>query len=444
MTSLVDHPVLGTRTFTTHLGNELVATAHALCHSPAMSTLVATARTIFRQRDFLVLLGCNVILGLAYSFVVPFLSIFGTKEVGMSPLRFGVFMTVTSILGVGASTYLARASDTVLPRKSVLLLGGIAGALGYAGYALVRDFWILLFIGATVLGVASVTFGQVFAYARDLLTSKGIEQREFPLYMNVFRLAFALAWTVGPAWAAWMMMRYSFEGTFLFASGLFLLFVLGVAFFIPKVPPSQKAQAAAEAQPLRRVLLDPMVLAHFIAFSVFFVCSTMAMMNLPLLILNTLRGTEAQVGWAFSVAPVFELPFMFYLGVLATRVSHAVLIRTALVVATVYYVGLAVVGAPYQIYPLQILGAAIVAVMNGVAITFFQNFLPDQPGTATNLYATAQRIGSTLGYLLFGTLMDFAGHRAIFHVCALGAFSSFVLLHLARSRNVGDASIEAA
>jgi hypothetical protein len=33
------------------------------------------------------------------------------------------------------------------------------------------------------------------------------------------------------------------------------------------------------------------------------------------------------------------------------------------------------------------LDAAVTAVVGGIAITFFQNFLPDQPGTATHLYS---------------------------------------------------------
>lgn len=394
-----------------------------------------------RQRDFSVLLVCNILLGLGHSFVLPFISIFGTKEVGMSPLRFGVFMTLTSLVGILIATYLSRASDLRLSRKVVLVTGGVAGAVGHLGYAFVRDFWTLLFIGSTVLGVASVTFGQVFAYARDLLSRADIPHNEVPLYMNVFRLFFALSWTVGPACAAWIMSAHSFEGTFTCAAALFLAFSLVVGLFVPRLPPTEAARAAAVALPLRRALRAPRLQAHFAGFVIFFACTTMGMMNLPLLIVDTLGGTERQVGIAFSVAPVFEIPFMFYLGVLATRVHPGTLIRGALLVATVFYFGLSQTQSPVHVYPLQILGASIVAVMSGIAITFFQNFLPHQSGTATNLYATAQRLGSTGGYLLFGSLMSAVGHRAIFSICALGALSSFVLLFAAREGREAEVTV---
>jgi SET family sugar efflux transporter-like MFS transporter len=66
------------------------------------------------------------------------------------------------------------------------------------------------------------------------------------------------------------------------------------------------------------------------------------------------------------------------------------------------------------VYVLQIASAAIVAVMSGVAITFFQNFLPDQAGTATNLYSSSSRVGSMVGYLAFGAIAGGLGHRAVF------------------------------
>jgi SET family sugar efflux transporter-like MFS transporter len=133
--------------------------------------------------------------------------------------------------------------------------------------------------------------------------------------------------------------------------------------------------------------------------------------------LNVLGGTGQQVGIIYSIAPAFEIPFMLYFGLLATKADLARLIRISVVLAVIYYALLVFVGAPWQIYPLQILSAAITAVVGGIAITFFQNFLPDEPGTATNLYSTAGRVGSTAGFIAFGTIASAFGHRAVFLAC---------------------------
>ena len=96
-----------------------------------MQRFLTTARTLLRNRAFLELLVCNVLLGLTYSFVGPFMSLFGTQEVKMSNAVFGVFMTISSVTAIVLSTWLAHWSDTRYSRRSMLLLGSVCGILGY-------------------------------------------------------------------------------------------------------------------------------------------------------------------------------------------------------------------------------------------------------------------------------------------------------------------------
>lgn len=406
-----------------------------------MSRLIRAFRALRTTPGLLVVLFLSVLLGLAYSFVVPFMSLFGTREVGMSHFGFGVFMTVTSVSGIVISTYLARSSDTHWSRKNVLLLGGASGALGYLGYAFVRNPLALTAIGALALGTASIIFGQVFAYARDTLEDSTIERHEIPFYMNFIRLFFALAWTVGPAIAAYLMTHYSFRVTFSAAAFTYLLFCVLVALFVPWRAPSEASRQAAIAMPLSVAFKNRQLFAHFLAFCLYFCCSTMGMMNLPLLILNELHGLERDVGIAYSLAPLFELPLMLYVGVLATRVAHEKIILGAIGLGVVYYAGLSLAHAPIQVFMLQALSAAVVAVMSGVAITFFQNYLPNQAGTATNLYSTSSRIGSIGGYLGFGAIGGALGHRAVFSVTVgLCAVALMILLVVRRPTHLAQPS----
>ncbi len=398
-----------------------------------MRRFLQPARALIRHRGLMGLLGCSLLMGLASSFVAPFLSMFGTIEVGMRPLLFGIFMTVTSLSAIALSTLLARWSDTVVPRRTMLLLGTVSGLLGYVGYAFVRDVVWLTVIGSLLLGVASITFSQVFAYARELLARSDVPPGDVPLFINVFRLFFALAWTAGPAVASWVMVTWSYRGTFLGAAFFFLVLLAVILVFVPGAPALARNSPEAHA-PLREIFARPGLLAYFTGFVLLFTCGTINMMNLPLLVLDTLGGTVRHVGIVFSVAPVFELPFMFYFGLLASRGDQGRLIRMAALAAVVYYALLALVGAPWHIYPVQVLSAAITAVVAGVAITFFQNFLPEQVGTATNLYANAMRIGATTGYLLFGVLASGLGHRAILGACTLLSAAAAAIMFWSHSR----------
>lgn len=403
------------------------------------STLLLAFRQVRAHKELRVLLALSVLLGMTYSFVVPFMSIFGTEEVGMSPSAFGIFMTVTSLGAITCSTILARYSDVRFARRSVLLIGSAAGTLGYLGYAWMRDPILLTFVGACILGIAGGSYSQVFAYARELLKRDPNLEKDAALYMNIVRVGFAVAWTAGPALAAFIMTGWSFVGTFVVAAALYFSFGVVVFFRVPHSPPSADAAKAALSAPLHEVLRRPTVFGYFLAFSLYFACNTLGMMNLPLLIKRTLGESDAVVGIAYSVAPVFEVPLMISMGVLALRLPVYQIIRLTLLVAAVYYAGLAVVELPVQIYLLQILSALIVSVMGGLAITFFQDFLPEQPGTATNLYMNASRVGAVSGYLSFGFLTESFGHRGIFALSALACLFVFLLLlaaHRSRTREV--------
>ncbi len=373
---------------------------------------------LFRHREFLFLLLGNAILGMGYSLTLPFMSVFGTRELGLGPAGFGLFMTVNVITGIFISTRIAKWSDIRYSRKAVMLVSSAFGAVGYLLYAYERDVRILLPAGCVTLGIAGVTFSQTFAYARDLLVRHGAAEADYPFYINIFRLFYALSWTIGPAIGARILEAHGFRGTFLATATLFALFGLVVAIGVRHDPPSAQARAAVAALPLSKAIRLPGFAAHFCAFVLILSCSTMGMMNLPLLILETLGGRASQVGAAYSIAPIFELPFMYFVGLWATRVPTVRIVRWAALLSIVYYGCLASAQAPWQIYPLQAISAALVAVYSGIAISFFQDFLPGQSGTSSNLYGTAGRIGATAGYLLFGWLGSSLGYRWVFAACA--------------------------
>lgn len=411
-------------------------------------SVLRAAALFARERDLRALVACAVAQGLAGSFVMPYMSLFGTREVGMSVPVFGAFMALTVVSNILIGNVLARRSDQMTSRRPVLLLSSAAGALGYLGYAFVRDAWSLVPIGTLVLGIASLTFSQLFAQARETLGRANIKPAEAPLYMNAFRMTYALSWTVGPALAALTLREASFRGLFLVASLLHVVF-FGLAFRF--VGPSAAARstpgpgattlvasqapadgvAAPPATPERTRALwrDPAISPWFFALIMAFAAQSISMGNMSLYVIEDLGGTERDVGIIFSLAPLFELPFMLYFGLLATRVAAERMIRAGFWLALLYYGGLVFARAPWHVYPLQLLSACIVAITSGIAITFFQDKLPKQLGAATNLYVNVIRLGSTSGYLLFGSVAARFGHRGAYVACAALALGAWAVAH---------------
>jgi len=386
-----------------------------------------------RQPSFAGLLGANFALGMAYSFVVPFLSLWGTKEVGMSSPLFGVFMTTTSVCAIVLSTVLARWSDSHLARKTLLVVGGTGGVLGYIGYAFVRDPLLLLLIGSTALAVASVNFSQLFSLVRETFDEANDPEVDALFLVSVVRVCFSLAWTIGPAVGAWMMAEFSYRGVFLGAVGLYLLFLAGVLAFVPYRPRNATHRDAVRA-PVWRVLTRGDILSSFIAFVLVFAAHSMNIMNLPLTVTSDLGGTPRDLGFIFCVGPVVEIPLMLWFGHLAARGHQLTLIRIGAAVTVAYFFALSFAREPWQVYPIQILSGVSFAILTNVTILFYQDLLPGQAGLATTIFSNSSNLGSLIGYLGFGTLVERIGHRGVFSVCGGLTIVTLILLLVYRHR----------
>jgi MFS transporter, SET family, sugar efflux transporter len=389
-------------------------------------------RSVFLKPAIIGLLSTNFVLGLPSALVVPFASMWATKEIGMSPGTLGLFMTINSLSAIALSTFIARWSDSHVTRRTLLIAGSIAGALGNLGYSMVHDPVWLTVIGSSLLGIASINFAQLFAHVRDELGRPEHEGANVPLVMGVLRACYALAWTVGPVLGAEIMRRYGYGGIFQSASLLLVVFALFVLAFVAHRPHAPLAADAA-ARPRASWGLDrPVVVLNALAFALMFASLTLNTMNLPLLLTQKLGGAEAQVGLAFSVSPLFEMLFMVGFGHVAARGHQHAVIRAGMLAAIGYFVALGFVRGPSEVYPLQVLNAAAVAVTTSVAIPFFQDLLPRQAGVSTSLYSNALKVGGLIGFMTFGLLASRVGNAGLPFVCAGLSATALVLVVVAR------------
>jgi SET family sugar efflux transporter-like MFS transporter len=415
--------------------------------------VTATAgRRLLYSPSFIGLLATYFVLGLTSAFIAPFGSLWATQEIGMSAELLGTFMTINSLSAIGISTLFGRWSDSHLPRRALLLLGAGAGALANLGYAFVRDPIGLILIGSSLLGLASMNFAQLFAHVREELGRPEHAGADAPFLMGVLRACYALAWMVGPNLGAWIKGRVGYPGLFLTTASFFLLLAVFVALFVAhraragagdadgaslRALGIEGAPRATEPTPASSAegrcaawgLTEPGVLLHALAFGAMFAAFTLNGLNLPLFLTQKLGETERAVGAAFAISPLFEMLFMIGFGYLAARGHQRRVILLGPSAAVCYFLALRFVGAAWQVYPLQILNAAAVAVVTSVAIPFFQDLLPRRAGIATSLYSNALKVGGLVGFMAFGLLASRVGNTGLFLVCgALGAISVALLM----------------
>ncbi len=385
-------------------------------------------RRLLYSWPFLGLLGTYFVLGLTSAFIAPFGSLWATQEIGMSAQMLGLFMTINSLSAILVSTFIARWSDSHLPRRSLLVVGACAGALANVGYAFVRDPVLLTLIGSSALALASMNFAQLFAHVREELGRPEHAGADAPFLMGVLRACYALAWMVGPLLGAWIKGQLGYRGLFLATAGFFVLLVGFVLRFVTHRSRVAVAPGSVGATSVWG-LTEPRVLAHAVAFGLMFAAFTLNTLNLPLFLTQQLGGTEGVVGAAFAISPFFEMLFMVGFGYLAARGHQRSVILLGASAAVCYFMGLRFVTASWQVYPLQILNAAAVAVTTSVAIPYFQDLLPGRAGIATSLYSNALKVGSLVGFATFGLLASRVGNSGLFIVCAgLGALTVTLIL----------------
>ena len=301
-----------------------------------------------------------------------------------------------------------------------------------------RDPLLLLLIGSSAWAVASITFAQFFAHVREHLEHTERAGAAVPLLMGILRACYALAWTVGPLLAASLVSRFGYPAIFLSAAALFIVFAAGVIAFVPR---ARRVAEARPTQPLTWGFGQPVVLANAVAFALMFAAFTLTGLNLPLFLTEKLGATEHGVGTAFAVSPLFEILFMVGFGHLASLGHQRRVIVVGASAAVGYFAALPFITAVWHVYPLQVLNAAAHAVTTSVAIPFFQDLMPGQPGAATTLYSNALKAGSVLGLGAFGLLASYLGNTRLFWVCAGFALITLAVVSFARKRPLKGADI---
>lgn len=400
---------------------------------PATLSPSPTTQSLLKTPTFLGLLATTAALGMAFSFVLPFLSLWGTTRVGFTPVQFGAFMTAVTLSAMTLNVGLGHWSDRRSSRRTMLLLGGGGGMLGYAGYATVTQPWLLTLIGVTLVALGSICFSQVFAHVREVYSrvSDVGSGRPSAYAMSVVRVCFSMSWTVGPALAAAMLAYSSFTGLFLCVSGLFLLFIIGVWRFVPAVPPPAWTAAGAPLS-IRKALMQADLLLCFLAMAAIFAAHGLNMLNLPLYLTHELGGTTRDLGITFGIGPVVELPLMLWFGQCATRTGRYRLMQLGMIATALYFACLLMATQPWHVFCAQALSGVSFAVLTNVAITFFQELRPGQAGLATSVFSASVNTGNLVGFLAFGFVLDLGSYRGIPMagvLLSVTAFALFLRMH---------------
>jgi len=390
--------------------------------------MITRLKDLFYIKGYPLFVLCMLLLGVAISITMPYLSLYSTEELGMSAGAFGIFMAISSLSGVFVNSFIAKRSDNGMNRKVVILLAMISSAIGYASYLVFHNYFVLLLAVTFFNGLGAAAMPQIFAYSQESANESNSDDKTFA--MSTLRSLFSLGFLIGPLGGTLILVSFGYNGLFLGTAAMFLTIALLVFFFLQTR--TYKKVSSIKKQNATPSLKGKQIRYPFIAFIFLLAVNTINGINTPLLIVNELHGSHEDVGLVASICAGLEIPIMLILGSMSKKVSNHTLMIVGCFIGIFYYIILSVSTHPWQIITAQIIQAIFVAIVMGNGLSYFTDLLPESPGLSATLYSNSSTIGRLFGSLGGGFFAQWVGFRYVNIICIALVVVSFFILWIVR------------
>ena len=338
----------------------------------------------------------------------------------------GLQMLNAIFIGIILSQILAKYSDKQDDRRKVMIVCCLIAVLGCLIFAYSRNYYVLIIIGTTLLGLGSSANPQSFALAREYAESS---HREAVMFTTIMRTQISLAWIVGPPLSFFIALNWGFDYMYLVAGSAFLL-CAGVSKLLPKIPRQSavKNQEVLDNTPPRKS-----VIYLFIANLLLWTCNSMYLINMPLFVINELHLDKELAGTLMGTAAGLEIPVMILAGYLTKYFSKKRLMMIALVSGLAFYSSLLFAEQTWHLIGLQMLNAIFIGITATIGMVYFQDLMPTKMGTATTLFSNAAKSSWIIGGPIAGIIAEIWHYNSVFYVAVALIFISVACMWKVKS-----------
>lgn len=364
--------------------------------------------------------------GIASAFQTPTLSLFLSQEINASPFFVGLFYSANAIIGIILSQILAKYSDRHDDRRKIMIYCCLIAVAGCLLFAYNRNYYVLILLGTTLLGLGSASNPQSFALAREYAESNG---KEAVMFTTIMRTQISLAWIVGPPLSFFIALNWGFDYMYLVAGSAFLL-CAGVSRLLPKVSPqraAQKLQVLANTAPRQSVIY------LFIANLLLWTCNSMYLINMPLFVINELHLDKELAGTLMGTAAGLEIPVMIIAGYLTQYFGKKSLMLLAMFAGFIFYIGMLFATQTWQLLILQGFNAVLIGIVATIGMLYFQDLMPNQMGSATTLFSNAAKASWIIGGPIAGAIAEIWHYHSVFYLAVVLILVSIGCLNQVKS-----------
>ncbi|MFK0164453.1 MFS transporter [Rhizobium sp. NPDC090279] len=364
--------------------------------------------------------------GLGTSASLPQIVVFLVKELGTSLPVAGLYY-LTGLAAPVAGYLVGSYSDRTGRRLGLFRLCALAGALGWAGFAVSNAPWIPFVIGAVVLGFSGSATSQLFTAIHDDL-SRSVEGANESV-VAIVRIALTAGWVVGPFLGAWLAAE----------TGLRTMFWATAICFLAQIIPLGTMQVSASHKPRASHATDVATPTHLsdmlplLAFTGLYIlvyAGEPIKYGFLLLYMEQQLGIEPGVrGAVIGTQPLIELLLMPFSVMLARRIGTLWLMCMAAAFGVVANLCFAAWPSAIGMFVGQILMGGVWGLYMVLGLIVAQRLLPNAVATASAIFMSSSALASALGGGVGGVGVAYLGLPNVFYLPA--AFSLVAVVGLA-------------
>ncbi len=360
--------------------------------------------------------------GIASSFQIPTLSLFLSQEINVSPFMVGLFYAINAIMGIFLSQILARYSNQIEDRRKMIMYCCLIAMFGCLIFAYSRNYYVLVILGTSLLGLGASSNPQSFALAREYANSSG---RESVMFTTIMRTQISLAWIIGPPLSFSIASSFGFSYMYLVSTFAFLGCAVISITMLPKITMS-KAKKENRSDNQEQPDNSKSVLFLFITTFLMWSCNGMYLINMPLYVINTLHLSENLAGILMGTVAGLEIPIMLLAGFLSKFLRKKILIYIGLVAGFCFYFGLLFATQAWQLMVLQLLNAICVGIIATIGMVYFQDLMPQKMGSATTLFGNAAKSSWIISGPLAGVINQWWDYEIVFGLALIAFVISII------------------
>lgn len=391
-------------------------------------TVWGAAHVVAADRSLRWVFALLFLYAISASLVVPGLALFAKNDLGATTFEVALYFAATSMAGAAVVVAVGRFSDVLSSRRALIVGGFLWLGVGYVALSVVQAYIHMLAVGVLFSSALGVGSAQLFAYSKDAMDER--PGGAVGSITGFLRMAYSLGWVLGPALGGLSLLVVDARGLFRLAA---VVYGVGAALAWSALPPLATRTPGDGARLGAALAVTRAGRGPLLAFAAAIACilsgDVLRVALLPLHLQRALHARPEDLGLAFSMTPLLEVPLMPLVGAWADRIGARRMLICGAAAGCAYYVGLALSGAVWQVLILQAGYAFVVASVIGVGIGYAQRLAEGEAGLATSVYFSAENVAVIGGSVVSGLASQRFGLRAgfavagILCVCGLGLLS---------------------